>query len=161
MSTSYFYSCLSMGMSWTYCRWILTCAHKSGRVRIPPSICSTHCPHPPSWDKPWVASEKYLSSLSCVLIWINGTIHRRSGITTVDWRAKSRMKKWSLTNIHSGKRFANFAVLWLYVKVFSVKLGVQCPLTQHCEKKTTYFSPIRKSFLPRKFPAIRYRLSTG
>ena len=66
----------------------LTCAHKSSRVRAPPPICSTHCPHPPSWDKPWVTSEEYLSSLSCVLIWFNGTIHRRSGIATVDWRAK-------------------------------------------------------------------------
>ena len=66
----------------------LTCAHNSGRVRVPPAICSTHCPHPPSWNKPGVTSEEYLSSFSCVLIWINGTIHRRSGITTVDWRTK-------------------------------------------------------------------------
>ena len=66
---------------------ILTCAH-SGSVRVPPPICSTHCPHPPSWNKPWVTSEEYLSTISCVFIWFNGTIHRRSGITTVDWRAK-------------------------------------------------------------------------
>ena len=65
-----------------------TCAHKSGRVRVPPPICSTHCPHPPSWNKPWVTSEEYLSTISCVFIWFNGTIHRNSGITTVDWRAK-------------------------------------------------------------------------
>ena len=72
------------------CRHVctLTCAHKSGRVRVPPSICSTHCCHPPSWDKPWVTHERYLSSLSCVVIRINGTIHRRSGITTVCWREK-------------------------------------------------------------------------
>ena len=65
-----------------------TCAHKSGRVRAPPPICSTHCPHPPSWNKPWVTSEEYLSSLSCVLIWINGTISWNTRITTVDWSDK-------------------------------------------------------------------------
>ena len=41
----------------------LTCAHKTIRVRVPPSICSTHCPHPPSWDKPWVTPVEYLSPL--------------------------------------------------------------------------------------------------
>ena len=66
----------------------LTCAHKTGRVRVPPPICSTHCSHPFSWNKPWVTSEEHLSSLSCVLIWTNWTISRVSGITTVGWRAK-------------------------------------------------------------------------
>ena len=39
------------------------------------------------------------------------------------------------------KTFANFAVLWLYTKVFSVKI---------------VFLPIHESFLSRKFTAIRY-----
>ena len=65
---------------------ILTCAHKSGRVRAPPLICSTHCPHPLSWNKHWITHERYHSSLSGVLIWTNRTIHRMSGIATVDWR---------------------------------------------------------------------------
>ena len=55
----------------------------NSRVRVPPSICSTHCCHPPSC-KPWVTSEDYLSSLSCALIWINRAISRDSGIATVD-----------------------------------------------------------------------------
>ena len=37
-----------------------------------------------SWHKPWVTSEEYLSSLSCVQIWVNGAICRDSRITTVD-----------------------------------------------------------------------------
>ena len=37
----------------------------------------------------------------------------------------------------------NFVVLWLFAKVFSVN-----------------FSPIRKSFLPQKFPAIQYDIYT-
>ena len=66
----------------------LTCAPMISWVRAPPLVCSTHCCHPPSWDKHWIASEEYLSTLSCVLIWINRAVHRRSGITTVDWREK-------------------------------------------------------------------------
>ena len=62
-----------------------TCAHMITRVRVPPPMCSTHCPHPPSWDKHWVTSEEYLSSLSCVLIWFNGTIVRGNGSPTTDW----------------------------------------------------------------------------
>ena len=38
------------------------------------------------------------------------------------------------------KTFANFAVLWLYVKVFSARFGAWCPLALHKQ-------PIRKSFL--------------
>ena len=64
----------------------LTCAHQTSRIRSPPAICSTHCPHSPSWDKPWITPEEYLSSLSCVLIGSTGTISWKSGITTVYWR---------------------------------------------------------------------------
>ena len=64
----------------------LTCAHQTSRIRSPPAICSTHCPHPPSWDKPWITPEEYLSSLRCVLIGSTGTISWKSGITTVYWR---------------------------------------------------------------------------
>ena len=73
------------------CRFVLdyfTCAHKSGRVRGPPPICCTHCPHPPSWDKPWVTSEECHSTLSCVLIWINGAICWDIRNTTVSCKTK-------------------------------------------------------------------------
>ena len=39
--------------------------------------------------------EEYLSSLQCVLICLNGTISRDSGITTVDWREKVMSNKGS------------------------------------------------------------------
>ena len=64
----------------------LTCAHDSCRVRVPPPICSTHCPYPPSWDKPWVTPEEYLSSLKCVLICLNETIYWESRVIAVGWR---------------------------------------------------------------------------
>ena len=70
------------------CEWTLTRASMISRVRGPPLICSTHCCHPLSWNKHWITHERYLSSFSCVLIWFNGTMHRRRGITTVDWRVK-------------------------------------------------------------------------
>ena len=47
------------------------------------------------------------------------------------------------------KTFANFAVLWLYAKVFFVKFGSWHPFVR--QKRA-----IRESFLPRKFPAVRY-----
>ena len=63
----------------------LTYAHKTIRIRVPPPICSTHCHRHPSWDKPWVTSEEYLGSLSCILIWRhNRAIYRNSRITTVN-----------------------------------------------------------------------------
>ena len=43
----------------------------------------------------------------------------------------------------------NFAVLWPYAKVFSAKFGAWCPLA--LQKRA-----IRESFLPRKFPTMRY-----
>ena len=70
---------------------MLTCACKIAWVRGPPSISCTSSSHPCSRNKTWVATEEYLSSLSCVLIGFNGTIHRRSGITTVDWREKEAL----------------------------------------------------------------------
>ena len=69
----------------------LTCAHMITRVRDPPPICCTHCPHSLSWDKPWVTPEHNLSSLQCVLIWINGTIPRNSGVTTVGWIGRKEL----------------------------------------------------------------------
>ena len=95
--------------------WTLTCAHKISRVRAPPLVCSTHCCHPLSWNKPWVTHERYLSSLSCVLIWFNGTIHRRSGITTVDWREGNGEYK-SVGSPHMSM-FANNALLGGGVRV--------------------------------------------
>ena len=59
------------------------------------------------------------------------------------------------------KTFANFAVLWLFVKVFSVKFGgvasfgtVKANNPQKFSPRKSDFSPIHKNFLPRKFPAI-------
>ena len=69
----------------------LSCAHVSGRVRVPPPICST-CSHPCCiWNKSWVTTEGYLSTLSCVLIWSNETIPRGSWVTTVDWSRGGRI----------------------------------------------------------------------
>ena len=85
---------------------ILTCASKISRVRTPPLVCSTHCCHPLSWNKHWITPEQYLSSLSCVLIWFNGTIHRRSGITTVDWRAK--LKPHDTYQVAAGYAFSTY-----------------------------------------------------
>ena len=61
------------------------------------------------------------------------------------------------------KTFVNFAVLWLFANVFSVKCGgmasfgaAKASNPQKFSPQTLYFSPIRESFLPQKFPAIRY-----
>ena len=59
----------------------------------------------------------------------------------------------------------NFAVLWLFVKVFSAKFGgvVSFGAAQRAIRESflqkSYLSPICESFLPRKFPAIRYKQS--
>ena len=59
--------------------------------------------------------------------------------------------------------FMNFVVLWLFAKVFSAKFGGmaffgagQASNLRKFSLGKTYFSPIRESFLPRKFPTIRY-----
>ena len=65
------------------------------------------------------------------------------------------------------KTFANFAVLWLYVKVFyakvfCVKFGAWHSWRGKSEQSPKVFSmkiifsPIHESFLPRKFPTIQY-----
>ena len=61
------------------------------------------------------------------------------------------------------KTFANFAFLWLFAKVFPVKFGVaasfsaaQASNSRKFFLRKSYFSPIRESFLPWKFPAIWY-----
>ena len=55
---------------------------------------------------------------------------------------------------------ANFEVLWLFAKVFSVKVGCVASFGAPCaSEQSAQFSLrkslIRKSFLPQKFPAIR------
>ena len=57
----------------------------------------------------------------------------------------------------------NFAVLWLFTKVFSVKFGgvvsfstARASNPRKFSPQKSYFSPIRESFLPGKFPAIWY-----
>ena len=63
------------------------------------------------------------------------------------------------------KTFANFAFLWLFAKVFSAKFGEMAyvgaaegsNLQQFSLRKSLFFTN-SQSFLPRKFPAIRYVL---
>ena len=57
----------------------------------------------------------------------------------------------------------NFAVLWLFTKVFSTKFGgmasfgtAKASNPRKFSLWKLYFSPIRESFLPWKFPAIQY-----
>ena len=60
------------------------------------------------------------------------------------------------------KTFMNFTVLWLYAKFSPRNLG--CDVLWRCKSEQSakvfsakiIFPPIRESFLPRKFPAIRY-----
>ena len=61
------------------------------------------------------------------------------------------------------KTFANFAVLWPFMKVFSVKFGnmasfgaAQASNLRKFSPQKLYFLPICESFLPQKFSAIRY-----
>ena len=81
--------------------WLLTCAHKRGRIRIPHPICSTHSHHPPVGNKSWVTSEEYLGTLSCVLIGFNEAIPRNSWITAVDWRRGERIHYAIFSENHS------------------------------------------------------------
>ena len=62
--------------------------------------------------------------------------------------------------INKGENFRNFEVLWLFAKVFSVKVGCVVSFGAPCaSEQSTQFSLrkslIHKSFLPQKFPAIR------
>ena len=59
--------------------------------------------------------------------------------------------------------FTNFAVLWLFAEVFSVKFGCVASFDvakvsnrQKFSPRKLYFSPIQKSFLPRNLFAIQY-----
>ena len=71
-----------------------TSYHITLHVHTRPAGSGVHLPsaphscHPPDWDKHWITSNKYLSSLSCVLIWLNRTICWESGVTAVDWEEK-------------------------------------------------------------------------
>ena len=61
------------------------------------------------------------------------------------------------------KAFVNFAVLWLFMKVFSVKFGAWHSLVRHkwAIRKTflqkSYFSPIHNSFSLESFPLYSIR----
>ena len=61
------------------------------------------------------------------------------------------------------KTFAIFAVLWLFVKVFSTKFGgvvsfgtAKASNPRKFSPRKSHFSPISETFLPRKFSARRY-----
>ena len=60
------------------------------------------------------------------------------------------------------KPFTNFAVLWLFAKVFPMKFGPVMSFgmakASNLRKFSAQKSPIYKSFLPRKFPTIQYIL---
>ena len=60
------------------------------------------------------------------------------------------------------KTFANFVLLWLFMKVFSTKFGdvasfgtAKAGNLRKFSPRKLYYSPIRKSVLPQKFPAIK------
>ena len=60
------------------------------------------------------------------------------------------------------RKLANFVILWLFAKAFSAKFGsvayfggAKASNPRKFSLRKSYFSPIRESFLPRKFPAIR------
>ena len=53
-----------------------------------------------------------------------------------------------------GENFRDFKVLWLFVKVFSVKFGGVTFLAEQFSPQKLYFLPIHENFLPRKFPTI-------
>ena len=76
----------------------LTCAVKTSGVWVPCSTWCAYCGHIPNWVKTWVTPEPYLSPLSCVWIWHNGTTPRNSGIATVGWREKHHVFQPRLGN---------------------------------------------------------------
>ena len=59
------------------------------------------------------------------------------------------------------KTYANCEILWLFIKVFSMKFGGMASfggISEHFTKVflcKSYFSPIHESFLPRKLPATQ------
>ena len=78
----------------------------------------------------------------------------------------NRIAANTLNILYSGKLsrkkiFENFTILWLFAKVFSAKFGgvVSFGAAQRAIRESfsakIISSPIRKSFLPRKLPAIR------
>ena len=87
----------------------LTSALKSGRVKVPPSICCTHCPHPLSWNKPWVTLEEYLSSFQRVLVCLNGTIMRGNGSPTTDCKNYAPIYRMHIQIINSSKFITRYA----------------------------------------------------
>ena len=52
------------------------------------------------------------------------------------------------------KTFTNFTVLWLFAKVFFTKFGdvASFGAVKVSNLQKSYFSPIRRSFLPQSFP---------
>ena len=76
----------------------LTCAVKTSGVGVPSSTRCAYCGHISNWVKTWVTPEPYLSPLSCVWIWRNGTTPWNSGITTVRWRKKHHVFQPRLEN---------------------------------------------------------------
>ena len=125
------------------CLKYLTCAHKSGRVRVPPPICPTHCSHPPSWNKPWVALEDYLSSLQHVLVRLDGTIVRGNRSPTTDWNSNAKIIHFSVKRKRETEYIANDIpdptpwkkTVQIFILSGHLNLGVECSATQIC--KTT------------------------
>ena len=66
------------------------------------------------------------------------------------------------------KNFANFAVLWLFMRVFSTKFGgggvaslgmAKASNLQKFSLRKLYFLTNSQKFLPRKFPVILYTIA--
>ena len=85
--------------------------------------------------------EFFPSFFVCVKVWQNNFV--------LAWCNERYMYIPYSGKLSKEKTFANFAVLWLYTKVFFVKFGSWHPFVRQKQA-------IRESFLPQKFPAVRY-----
>ena len=136
-------------------------------------------PHYCGNTQPWISSLINLGDTMCphtgvqkapvaypCLVYYNATMkaNKVSMYVCLYHHVNSTNHSLSYSGKLSGERtFANLTVLWLFTKVFSAKFGgvmsfgtakVSNPRKFSLWK--LYFSPIRKSLLPQKFPTIQY-----
>ena len=95
--------------------------------------------------------------------WYEGRKVGKSHLPTVRILQSTWPQYWYriVGNFWGEKTFANFTVLWVFVKVFSAKFVGMASVgvtkrsnPQKFSPRKSYFSPICQSFLPREFPAI-------
>ena len=97
----------------------------------------------------------------------NGALERRkeNGVDLMIFIKETTKKLPYSGKLSREKTFMNFTVLWLCMKVFSAKFVAMVFFTasnlRTLSLRKSYFSPIRESFIPRKFPAMRYYLGCG